>query len=56
MKQLFMMNDKVKHPKATARTLYVVASMSSACRASEKNQHGVLRGSWNAHIRQRRPD
>ena len=56
MKQLCMMNDTVKHPKATPRTLYVVVSAASACRRSVKNQHGVLRRGWNAHIRQIRPD
>jgi hypothetical protein len=36
MKKLCMMNDRVKHPKAIPRTLYVFASMSSACSRSAK--------------------
>ena len=43
MKQLWVMEDAVKHAKAIPRTLYVVASTPSAWRRSEKNQHGVLR-------------
>lgn len=42
MKQLWMMNDVVKDPKATPRTLYVVASILSACRRSRR---GLGRGS-----------
>lgn len=44
MKQLFMMNDMVKHPKAIPRILNVVASTSSACRRSEGISTGYCEG------------
>ena len=56
MKQLFIMNDTVKHAKAIPRTLYLVASTSSACRSSENNQDGMLQRGWSAHIRRIRQD
>ena len=55
MKQLCMMNDTVMHPKATPRTLDVVASTSNACSRSGRNQREVLRGGRGAYIHQRRP-
>ena len=44
MKQLWMTNDKVKHPKAIPRTLYVVTSTPSACRMSEGISMGHFQG------------
>lgn len=40
MKQLCITNDTVMHPKASPRTLYVVASTPNACSRSGKDQWG----------------
>ena len=52
MKQLCMINDTVKHPKAIPRTLYVFASTSSACSRSKEGHDGALRRNWTTYIHQ----